>query len=421
MPGPEASGTDLFGAGLASQRTVVPVPVPVPVPPERSGSRGFDACLACLAVVPLLLLLVATSTSTLAGDLGVVVCFLCLYQVIRCSREPDAGPVAIGFYAFVGIWAGLGSVVQIALGRLPWPDFARVDLYPLAQALTLLAVVCHMLGRKLERSWARRAGCATRALTRPWPWRPILVTAALAVPSIGLTGGLAARFRSRSEFTDVLAAQGISYDGGQSIQLGLLRILPSATSLVAVYLAILAWRLRRADGLPLRMSDHLAVVVALGAAAVFANPLSASRFNAFSVALAVLFAAVPLRTVRAKIAFGTLLCVGLIVVYPLASWFKRPPGAIDLPEVGTESLLTIDYDGFQQVINESSTWSAPGTGRDLHALSRFFWVPRSAWRAGAAGQLRRVRRPRLSLPATSACRCGPSSSWSSRCSGVRWA
>jgi len=239
----------------------------------------------------------------------------------------------------------------------------------------------------------------------PRPWRPILGTVALALPSILLTGGLDARFTSRSEFTDVMAAQGISYGGGQSVQLGLLRILPSATALVAVHLSILAWRLRRSAGLPVRMCDRLAVVVALGAAVVFANPLSASRFNAFSVALAVLLALVPLTTVRAKIAFGMLLCVGLVVVYPLAAWFKRPPGAIDLPEIGTESLLTIDYDGFQQVINGIQYVERVGYSDGRFTLSAvLFWVPRSRWEGKelpasfAVSDVRNYPARNLSLP-----------------------
>src|SRR5690349_21589363 len=90
-----------------------------------TARNGFvvDAFVALLLVVPLWGFFVLPAPS-LASGLGVVICHLCLMQLLQCSRDVEAGPISIGFYAFVGVWAGLASVVQVAVGRLPWPDFA---------------------------------------------------------------------------------------------------------------------------------------------------------------------------------------------------------------------------------------------------------------------------------------------------------
>lgn len=326
------------------------------------------------------------STQSLPYYLGLIVVLICCVRIAQVCYQNSTGPVGLCFYLFVLVWIGVASLVQLTAGKLPWPDTLRTDLFAPAQLLTIVAIVSHSVGYGLRNRFSNVThGRGGTSLATAWRNSPSLATTMLlvvlvAIPTIPFTGGISGRFTSREEYNDQLSSAGYDYSQGQSVQLGFLKILPSSIALVAVVvvvslLAVPHKRLRDAS-----VYLAFAVLLALSAVTIFANPISSTRFIAFSVVLSGGLALYQLCTPARRLLFSLAMLVGLTAGYPLAAWFKEPDASDRLPSLGTEAFLSVDFDGFQQVVNSIVYVERLGHSDGAFTASGLlYWLPRSVW------------------------------------------
>lgn len=351
---------------------------------QSSMSKGKPAIsFACAVGLALGLLALwfsyLLSSPSLPGYLALTIILLCGMRVIFCVRSSSGGPITLTFYTFVGVWAGVGSLVQLSLDQFPWGDERLTELYGPAQLLTILALLGHSLGWTLVRDHKIIRDDRARTISRRSVALAALVMIAFAIPSLVLTGGLEGRFVSRTGFNTQLADAGIDYNAGQSVQVAFLKLFPSAIAMVLVYISIMNLRTRIKAG-RWNYADISLVVLALAAVVIFANPISSTRFISLSTITAGVLALWHVRSALSRLVLTIGLLIGLIFAYPLAAWFKQGSSSTFSPELGQAAFLTVDFDGFQQTVNSLYFVGADGHSHGSYLLSStFFWVPRSLW------------------------------------------
>jgi hypothetical protein len=352
------------------------------VPPASDPKLNLRRSLIGVAVVAVPIVVLGIDTvaprPTLAGFLGLLVVAICLAALYQIAVHGPFAPVAITFWAFVIVWVGLAPLLQIRDRHLPWKDTPLTQLYATAQLILLVAIVAFWLG------YSRPSAAALRPTRHRFDIRPrnvVLMTAAtlvLSAYSIATTGGLAVRFTSRDHLKAAITKAGVS-GGGDLAKLGLLNTLPAAASLAALVLCLYCLR----HGLYEDRRTRLALVCATGVAVVlnviYNNPLSASRFAAFGVVLAVIVTLVDFSKPWLRGGFVSAMVFGLAVVYPLADLFRNEAKRSHL-RLGASAYYTYDFDGFQTTVNAVDYTQQHGHTWGYHLISALmFWVPRSMW------------------------------------------
>ena len=305
-------------------------------------------------------------------------------HVVSGSLSEKAGPMMLTFWAFVVISMGIAPLVQYKNGVFPKIDSQLGVYYYDAQFLTLAAAVAYTVGYVTLP--ARKPGHESVHTGAPDDGRganrrlAVAAACSLAAFPLGASSGvgIAARFQSRDSLIASYADAGISYAAGQSIQIAILKMLPTILAIVGATIAAHEVSSRRATGCPLTSTTTVAVL-ATTSFVVFANPLSNTRYIAFSGLLAVLFAGVRLTTRRRTLALGVGLMLGLAAIYPAAAAFKNDSPNEAVP-TGQAAFTTVDFDGLQQTASAFSYVNTRGHTNGNIALSgALFLIPRSIW------------------------------------------
>ncbi|MEU4240727.1 glycosyltransferase [Actinoplanes sp. NPDC026619] len=354
---------------------------------HRKRRPRIAPAVASVAVGILTVFLAITTvmpSPTTAGWLGLVIVAVALLGLVRITYIGEFSPAAVTLLAFAAVWVGFAPLLQIRDNRLAWPDLPLYQFYVTAQVIVLCAIVPYLIGHALTRPRIQRAPAGRTEITIE---KAIVVTAVatlLAAWCLPQTGGLKVRFMDRDALQAAIDAAGLRSGQDQSL-LGLLSILPSAVSVVALLLCLICWRNRNWADLRARRLLLMATAVAAVLNMIYNNPLSASRFFAFSVLLAAFLAAVRIDRQRWRTAFTLSLLFGLAVLYPLANSFRNSAARGTL-RFGLDAYYTFDFDGFQQTVNSVYYVDAHGhTWGHHHISALLFWVPRSLWEGKAIG------------------------------------
>jgi len=325
----------------------------------------------------------------LVGLLTLVNIGLCTFGIGR-SVTRGTRPAALVFYTFVLAWIVLPSAYLVGSGRAAWGDvyvMKAPSVTLAAQGVTLLAVAAFLAG-----SWRRptevideddddRPPVAVRDERRRRYIRGLIVTGIVVLPMVTvLNGGLANFFLSRSDRAAALAAAGIGSGASGAADVGLVRLLPMALAVAALYLCLVEVRALRHSGAPV---DPALVWLLVGAAflwIVYANPISNSRYTAIAPILAFALLLWRWTRPRAGLVLAVGLLMGLYVLYPLANVFRTTQRSDTLTDVGLDVIAGPDFDGFQQVANTLIYVERYGLewGHTLVSAALFF-VPRGIW------------------------------------------
>lgn len=324
---------------------------------------------------------------TLSGVLTVANAVVCVLGLAG-SFVAGVRPVMLVFYAFILAWICLPSAYQLGTGRAAWGDpfvMRDPDVTSAAQGVTLLALVSFAVGT-LSRGEPERtppgregAGIWNAAAFRRYV-AVLLVCGYVALPVVVvLSGGFGTFFANRSQHAAALAAAGLG-SGGGAADVGLVRLLPMAVAVAALYLVALEARQQRRSGAPLGGPVVLLTIGAVGLWAIFANPLSNSRYVAISPLLAVALLTWPAKRPAAGFGMAAGLLAGLYIVYPLANIFRTTDPKDTLVGLGPHVIAGPDFDGFQQVANSLIYVHRQGYEMGHTIISAvLFFVPRSIW------------------------------------------
>ncbi|MDL5352759.1 hypothetical protein [Microbacterium sp. zg-YB36] len=290
-------------------------------------------------------------------------------------------PAAAAFYLFWFAWLGVGPIAQLTLGRVAWGDtraLADPAAVHLALVLTALAIACFSIGDLATRARASRPSLAARASIRPGVHA--LVVAALML--VGLNAvrvlGLDSLFASRTERGDALDAAGGSLSDAGGVVYALYTVLPSGLAIAATLLGLYRLQLAARSFARVHVHELGLFLVGFVGLILFANPLSQTRFIALLAFGALVLAALRPRTPGAGFVFLAVGAVATLLLYPLASAFRR--GSFSAAEVTADTFASADFDGFQQVVNTLSYVQTHGLAAGHHLLSAvLFFVPRSVW------------------------------------------
>lgn len=375
-------------------RVVVSSPEPLEAPgPTRATGGGLSILLPFGGVLFLWYTLV--QDLNVASVVGLVNAFICLRQIARGIRSRDSGPITLTFWSFSLMWLCVAPLAQLDARQLPWPDSLMDEFYVEAQLLTTVALLSFAAGKFIARRRAASVAC-DRGGAEPKVeagrgksgygrmWIPFAIGLILALPVLAVTGGVAGRFATRDDVGSAFAESGISAANGDTIQLFLLNRLPAAAALVAAYAAShyffqYARQTGRDRGGPL-----IILVLGISLVVLLANPFSSSRYIAFGAIAAILLAAVRIDSAKRRLIFTFLCVVGLLFVYPLATWFKRESVQSSPFRGFPDTFFTVDYDGYQQLVNSIYFVNENGYTFGKYVLSAgLFFVPRAIWEGKA--------------------------------------
>lgn len=291
-------------------------------------------------------------------------------------------PVAAAFYIFWFSWMGVGPIAQLTIGQVAWGDTSVLSHRPAvygALLLGVLAIGAFWVGGQVAQARKHKPLRAAPGRIRGWV---ILVLAAMLLAVAPLAFrifGLSTYFSSRNERSQVLRETGNTLDALGGPQFALFTALPIALgvaiTLLSLYQMQLAWRGFRAINVV-----HLTTLLfGLAAITVFANPLSQTRFIALTAFGSLIIAVLRPTSTRAGLVFLTVGIIGTIVVYPLANYF-RGASARDALDLTAQTFTSVDFDGFQQVMNTINYVDAHGFTWGLQlASAALFFVPRALW------------------------------------------
>lgn len=367
--------------------------------PSRESAAGQRALLFFLVIAVLGVWL----PYTLLGDpryrsyhmdrefwLAIGILEFCTLRLAWLAAAGRPHLLAMTFYLFLYIWAGLVGSIQIYKWRWSWGlRHTPEDILP---ALTMIAValLAYELGRLLSRGRLRppQGPPAPVRILNVSPNRVLLLTV-LAVPAAiygtYYFGGIENLFATRATFV------GLEQKGdkmGTLLARALLRT-PSFVALVlAAYYSRKNWTVMKRPQKRLFLA-LLAFLLALNVGTNY--PAAQARYWLGTIVLTPLFAFVPWR--RAYMAGWILfMTVSLLYVYPRADIFRKAPtfsAAFELlKQEGsvTNNFFTGDYDVFQQTVNSVVYTEREGImwGRNLSGAA-LFWFPRAYWKSKPKG------------------------------------
>ncbi len=297
-------------------------------------------------------------------------------------------PVILLASVFAYCWLAVPSAYQISHGVAAWNDsFVTLQKGPTSTALVILCVsqasmtLSYALVSIRRKSVPREGTFVPPSARRTLTLSTVaLLAATLLLPLVvQAVGGFSALYTSRDYVNDVLNASGIASDQGTK---ALVRIVPGALATLGCLLALTG---RRAEGYwtvaQLRRA-RINIVWAVCLLALYANPFAYTRLT-FLICFGsvVLFAIRPTGRIAAWAVAALGVCAFLLV-YPALNYFRAGVGST---RPTSETVFsTIDFDGFQQVINTVTLVQARGLADGIHLLSGFFfYVPRGVWHGKA--------------------------------------
>lgn len=298
-------------------------------------------------------------------------------------------PTAMIAFGFTFSWLGVAPIYQLSHGLAAWGD-SEVLYTPeveFALVLNVLAAAAMYFGFFSTGRAGRHVSPAgpdeERSPRRIYPALFLLACLALTPRAIAANGGLGALFSSRSDRSVIRAAQGLTTDQAGGLAVALVSYLPTALAVAAAYLLVLRLRPQvRAGGLGgASVLDAAMFCVAIFLMAVFANPFTNTRAIAASAFAPLAILILQPRSARAGRYMLAVVLAATFVAYPLANVFRDGEGVqVD----GFDVFASVDFDGFQQVINSEFFVDDSGHSWGHYSSSAaLYFVPRAIWNGKA--------------------------------------
>jgi len=361
-----------------------PTASPSAVSPTLEIAPVLPGLLSVAAVAiasPWLLMMQSTLTSLLVA----VAVLQVVYQAVK-SVVSGHELLQVVFWVFAACYLIVPAIYQLAYLKAAWEDyFIYLDDQRVQDALIVLDVAFAAFGfgsrsrpsvSKVEFGRASGAlGVNTSRAT--WARQRLLLAycgvAVLLLPVVLGVSGFASLFSSRAGRNNDLAANGVTIDQTGGAVAAFYQILPGAVALAAAY-GLLMTRGQQRHGVP-----RAALVVSLAMVVIYLNPLANTRYLSSTAVIALLLVILQPRSRRGMASVALGLVLGLFAIYPIANVFR----SADV-EPEPLSLSSIDFDGFQQLVNTQQFVEQQGHADGQHLISAtFFFVPRSFWTSKA--------------------------------------
>jgi hypothetical protein len=369
--------------------------------PERTAIAWVLLCV----LAPLLLLGTATPGLALNTNETWLTVLLTIYSGTHLAVRFGRGELRIVsaiFWLFVYVAMSVASLARISTGLHTY--LADASSLTEAVLITLAGCIAYDVGQ-----------LAWRLLPQPpelgWTIRNIDFGRLNLIGVLGIAGsayyiytiGLSSFFTSRASLLQGVVQAGLSPQGSQSAS-----AIVGSLGTVPLLIAWLGWTAKLSrDRVARRSPSRVLWYVTLSAFMLIVNnPISNSRYQFLTVALATLFCLPNLgkRAMRLAIAGGVVLAV---VAFPYSDYFRvdpvyRPPFHVNSIAV---ELATKDYDQMTMIAN--GVWYADTFGHTdgRQTLSDLlFFIPHSVWPERATdtgvliGQAMAVPNVNLSAP-----------------------
>ncbi|MCS6521332.1 oligosaccharide repeat unit polymerase [Curtobacterium citreum] len=336
---------------------------------------GTITFIVLAGIVPLLIILSTPDNGYAAwvGALAMTIASAARFSWTISSRQRHLVEmiVCVFVYGFLGLAPLVQLRMRAEVGTTPGfvEDFATTTVLII---LAGFASIC--FGSLLATIKAPDAAIRVRPVQHLHAPRVVLITLfAFAVAAFYVSRvGLASFGRPRLEFSARLG-EVFPDDTTAALIVGF----ASMSMLVALVAQIMLFRQRRRAGskAPLLLLAVTAVTLLL-----IVNPISSARYAVGTVYLAFLAAAGIWGTLRRYRTISVLTLGALFFLFPIASTFRNSLDAKVSLQNPLESLLSGDFDSFDQINNAVYFVAVRGiTWGDQLLGVIFFWVPRSIW------------------------------------------
>jgi hypothetical protein len=349
------------------------------------------------AVVPILMLSSASApliTAWAPQTCCVIIAGAALAAVLTAETLQ---PVQLCFWTFSYVWLAIAPLGMLTQDVFPWGLRVTAGVSFAASGIVLAGFIAYLGAAMVTRAYlAGRAPTLGSVAPRPhapgWlsifvhtftgrrlVWRRVVVLSGmsllLAAALVPRSGGVGSFFQSREAANDATAAAtGASGGAGAALLNWGLSVPPFWALLALLHLpppgpSFAARAGRRA---------LIALMVALNL--VVNNPISQPRFWAGTVLLTLLFTSRMMTSVRLFRFAGILLLASLVLLFPIADYFRyETHPQLDASGVTTQLTTNPDYDAYQQI--QAGVVLVRGVGHQPKALigPPLFWVPRSIW------------------------------------------
>lgn len=357
--------------------------------PERA--RIIGNVIARPLAPPLLILglaIVMTLTANVAdGLLAILAAVNALACIVGIMKSSVGGlrPVAAVFYIFTFSWLGVAPIYQLVAQRVAWGDTtALLDRNTTIAALLMnvTATFAFMLGVSRANHSAARPLTqreARPAVVRGWALLAIVIALVVISPyAIAGNGGLGTLFSSRADRNVQLVSAGLNIAAAGGVKAAVVSTLPGALAVSGALLAVYRIKAGWTGVTRVLVADAAALVISLAGVIVFANPFSNTRFIAAAAIVPIVIAWWRPRGGRSAALFVAGGFIATLLLYPLANVFRTGKSADFFN--GAATYTTIDFDGFQQVINSLKYVEDIGLSWGAHIVSAIAYpVPRSLW------------------------------------------
>jgi len=348
-------------------------------------------------VVPILFLSSATARfneAWVAQTITVVVCGGALAAVLTAETLM---PVQLCFWTFSYIWLAMAPLGMLTRDTYPWGLRVSDGVAFTASGVVLSGVLIYVGAAMVARTYM-----AGRALTvggdEPRPhlpgwlsnlvhtftarrlvWNRVVVLCGvsylLAAALVPRSGGVGAFFQSREAANEATAAATGSSGGAGAALLNWGLSVPP-------FWALLALLHMPAPGptFNARFGRRVLITMMVALNLIVNNPISQPRFWAGTVLLSLLFTSRKMASVRLFRFAGITLLASLVLLFPLADYFRYEKAPqLDTSGVATQLTTNPDYDAYQQI--QAGVVLVHGVGHQPKALvgPPLFWVPRSIW------------------------------------------
>lgn len=374
-------------------------------PRPAAAAVGLSVCLGL--VVPIMIVGTATAPSSAAWVVQAACAAISGTALAGVLSAPTLQPMHLAFWTFSYVWLGAAPLGMLTRDEYPWGLRVTSEVSFQASGLVLVGMLAflagsllcagHLRGRaETAGDGAETVGAATPIapgeLSRPLvrgtlaalvgrrlSWRrTVLLTAlclALAVVLVPRLGGLGSFFQSRqasNAATEAASGGGDGRAGAALIGWGL--------SVPAFWALFALLRVPVPSGFGPRVGRRVLLFVAVVLNVVVNNPISQPRFWAGTVLLALAFGSRLLTSVGWFRVFGMLLLAGLVLVFPMADYFRyEVHPRLDPVGVTTQLFTNPDYDAYQQIQGGVAMVADTGYTPSAALAAPLFWVPRSAW------------------------------------------
>lgn len=347
-------------------------------------------------VVPILFLSSATARfneAWAAQTITVVVCGGALAAVLTAETLM---PVQLCFWTFSYIWLAIAPLGMLTRDAYPWGLRVSDDVSFTASAVVLFGVLMYLASAMVARTYlaGRELTVGDDAPRRRLPgwlsnlvhtftarrlvWSRVVILCGmsylLAAALIPRSGGVGSFFQSREAANEATAAAtGSSAGAGAALLNWGLSVPP--------FWALLALLHMPPPGptFNARFGRRVLITMMVLLNLIVNNPISQPRFWAGTVLLGLLFTSRKLASVRVFRFAGIVLLASLVLLFPLADYFRYEKAHLDSAGVATQLTTNPDYDAYQQI--QAGVVLVQGVGHQPKALvgPPLFWVPRSIW------------------------------------------